>query len=104
MAVGLKVTLMVHWAFGAIEVPQLFVCAKGAAVWMLEMVRVPVWLFNSVIAYEALVVLIPWLGNAISLGETEMFCACSPAQESKTSERKPLRLLNLKRTGNPLGN
>ena len=57
MAVGRNVTLMVHVALGAIEVPQSFVWAKGPDVWMLEMFSVPAWLFVNVTACAELVVL-----------------------------------------------
>lgn len=51
--------MIVHFAFGAIDVPQLFVCAKGAAAWMLAIVRVPVWLFHRVTLLAGLVVPVP---------------------------------------------
>ena len=42
VAVGVKVTLMVHEVLGGTLVPQLFVCAKSGPVVMLLMVRVAV--------------------------------------------------------------
>ena len=91
-----------HLAPGAIDVPQLFVCANGAAATMLEMLKVPVWLFVSMTLDAALVVPMPWLAKVISLGVTDMFWACRQAHEINAGKRKPQRLLGLEITGNPL--
>src|SRR5215469_6210978 len=83
------------------DAPQLFVCAKGAPASMLEMLSVPAWLLRSVTLYAALVAPTPWLGKAITLGETEMFCARSPAHGTNASKRKPQRLRRSEITGGP---
>ena len=69
---------------------------------MLEMVRVPAWLFRTVTEEAALVELMPWLGNAISLGLTEMFCAWTMLQlETKSKTKRPKRQRSLYFTDPP---
>lgn len=58
VAVGVKVTLTVHCALGARDVPQVFVCAKSPIAEILRKVRVLLLALVTVTGMALLVVLI----------------------------------------------
>jgi hypothetical protein len=68
-AVGENVTASVHVLPPASAVPQLFVCANGAVVWMPEMARAAGRLFDIVTFVVLLVVPAAWFLKFTAAGE-----------------------------------
>jgi hypothetical protein len=71
---GLKVTLMVHFAPAPKEFPQLLLCANGVLAVRLEIISFAVPVLVRVTFLTALVVPMAWFPNAKLVGERDIVC------------------------------
>jgi hypothetical protein len=83
--VGVKVTEMVQFLPALRVVPQVFVCAKGAAVAMLVIFRVAVPVLASVAFFMAVVLPTAWLPKLMLVVESVTCCAIAATVSSKNA-------------------